>query len=98
MKKLGIRARIILLTIVPTVTISLLLGFYFISMRISDLRDNLISEGEAITSELTSDSIYGLLSGNVESLQRVTDHSFANAEVLTAAVYSNEGKLIAYSG
>lgn len=58
--KVGIRGRMILLTIVPTLTVSLLLSFYFLSMRFADLERNLSIRGEAILSELVASSEYAL--------------------------------------
>ncbi|MDA0911992.1 MAG: hypothetical protein O2809_10650, partial [Proteobacteria bacterium] len=60
LKNVGIRGRMILLTLLPTLTVSALLGFYFISMRFSDLDRNLYIRGEAVTTELVAASEYGL--------------------------------------
>ena len=98
MSNLGIRARIVLLTIVPTLSISILLGIYFISMRISDLDRNLFARGQTIATELVSSAEYGIFIDNPNILQRITDNIFSHPDVTTAGIYSNSGKVIKYTG
>ena len=98
MNNLGIRARIVLLTIVPTLTVSVLLGIYFISIRISDLSRNLFSRGETITTELVTSAEYGIFIDNPTVLQSITDGIFAHPDVVSAAIYSNQGELLKYTG
>ena len=98
MSNLGIRARIVLLTIVPTLTISILLGIYFISMRISDLDRNLFARGQTIATELVSSAEYGIFIDNPNILQSITDSIFSHPDVTTAAIYSNSGEVIKYTG
>jgi two-component system sensor histidine kinase BarA len=98
MNNLGIRARIVLLTIVPTLTISILLGIYFISMRISDLDRNLFARGQTIATELVSSAEYGIFIDNPNILQSITDSIFSHPDVTTAAIYANSGEVIKYTG
>lgn len=88
----------ILLTIVPTLTVSLLLGFYFISMRFSDLDKNLYTRGDAITTELISMAEYGLYSHNSSLLQNITDSVLSYADVQSAAIYNAKGELLSFTG
>ncbi|WP_162902259.1 ATP-binding protein [Facilibium subflavum] len=98
LEKVGIRGRMILLTIVPTLTVSLLLGFYFISMRFSDLERNLYIRGESIATELVAASEYGLYLNNKLILQNITDSILSYQDVSMAAVYNADGKLLTFSG
>lgn len=98
LKKIGIRGRMILLTIVPTITVSILLGFYFISMRFSDLNRNLYIRGEAIATELVAASEYGLYLDNKVILQNVTDSILSYPDIIMAAVYDANGQLLTFTG
>ena len=98
MKSWGISARILLLTIVPTVTISMLLGGYFISMRISDVQQNLETRGEAYITDLVARAEYGLYARNIPYLQQITASVLASPDVDLAAVYSNNGNMMAATG
>lgn len=98
MKSWGIRTRIVLLTIVPTLTISILLGIYFISMRISDLNNNLLTRGKTLTTELVASSEYGLIAHNHLLLKKLTDSMMAHTDVEVAAIYDADGHTIGYTG
>ncbi|MCF6767626.1 response regulator [Thiotrichales bacterium 19S11-10] len=98
MKSWGIRTRIVLLTIVPTLTISVLLGIYFISMRISDLNNNLKTRGKTLTTELVASSEYGLITHNHQLLKRLADSMMAHNDVEVAAIYDSKGHVIGYTG
>ncbi|WP_018299048.1 histidine kinase dimerization/phospho-acceptor domain-containing protein [Fangia hongkongensis] len=96
--KVGIRGRMILLTIVPTLTVSLLLSFYFLSMRFADLERNLSIRGEAILSELVASSEYALSQNDQAVLQNITDNIMGYPTVKMAAIYGVDGKLLSFSG
>lgn len=98
MKSWGIRTRIVLLTIVPTLTISVLLGVYFISMRISDLNSNLMTRGRTLTTELVASSEYGLITDNHDLLKKLADTMMAHTDVEIAAIYDSSGHMVGYTG
>ncbi|WP_440683833.1 ATP-binding protein [Cysteiniphilum halobium] len=98
LKNVGIRGRMILLTLLPTLTVSALLGFYFISMRFSDLDRNLYIRGEAVTTELVAASEYGLYFDSKIILQNVTDNILSYPDVRMAAIYDRDGNLLTFTG
>ncbi|MCF6764366.1 ATP-binding protein [Thiotrichales bacterium 19S3-7] len=98
MKSWGIRTRIVLLTIVPTLTISVLLGIYFISMRISDLNSNLITRGKTLTTELVASSEYGLITHNHDLLKKLADSMMSHTDVEVAAIYDSNRHVVGYTG
>ncbi len=98
LKNIGIRGRMILLTLLPTLTVSILLGFYFISMRFSDLDRNLYIRGEAVTTELIAASEYGLYFDSKIILQNVTDNILNYPDVRMAAIYDKNGDLLTFTG
>ena len=98
MRSLGVRARIVLLTIVPTITISLLLGIYFISMRISDLNRNLMTRGQTMSRELASEASFVLLNKNNTMLENLSGDIKSRQDVISAAIFDADGKLLKYGG
>ena len=98
MRSLGIRTRVLLLTIVPTLTISILLGFYFISMRISDLDKNLETRGQSYITQLSSEAGYGLFLNDKTYLQKMTNTILSNPDIDYAGIYTNSGQILSYTG
>lgn len=52
LKKLGIKGRVLLLTLLPTTLMALVLGGYFTWMQQSDLQSQLMQRGEMIAEQL----------------------------------------------
>lgn len=52
LKKLGIKGRVLLLTLLPTSLMALVLGGYFTWMQQSDLQTQLLQRGEMIAEQL----------------------------------------------
>ena len=67
--KIGIRHRILLLTLLPLLFISLILGGYFTYTRFQDAELNLIERGQLLARLLASSSEFGLITNNHELLQ-----------------------------
>ncbi|MGE3320459.1 MAG: hypothetical protein AB7I18_14310, partial [Candidatus Berkiella sp.] len=73
----GIKSRVLFLTLVPTIIISLLLSAYFTSTRIQDLEKALRDRGYAIALQLAPASEYGVFSGNTHTLQRLANDALS---------------------
>lgn len=66
MKKYGLRARVITLTLAPTLIIGLLLSGFFTMNRYNDLENQLISSGTSIIEPLAISSEYGMTGKKTE--------------------------------
>ncbi|WP_415902707.1 ATP-binding protein [Neptuniibacter sp. QD29_5] len=66
---LGIRQRVLIITLLPLCMITLILGGYFINTRLDDARDSLIEKGQTMTRMMSTSAEFGLLIGNKEILQ-----------------------------
>jgi len=71
MNEWGIRARVILLAVVPTAIVALVMGAYFIATRIDSLNISLQEKGKAIATYLAQTSEYPVISGNSEAIARL---------------------------
>ncbi len=98
MREWGIKTRVLFLTLVPTITISLLLSAYFTSTRIQDLEKALKNRGYAISLQLAPASEYGVFSGNTHTLQRIANDALSEPEVRSVSIFNKDGRLLAHSG
>ncbi|MAZ67036.1 MAG: two-component sensor histidine kinase BarA [Kangiellaceae bacterium] len=99
MFKWNIKTRILFLSLVPTFTIALLLGIYFVSARISDLQRALEERGIAITENLAYASEYGVASGNAQVLQHLINTARdGDSDIISIAILDEGGHLFAYNG
>ena len=83
--KWGIKQRVLFLALIPTVTISVLLGVYFIGIRLEDLSRALNDRGTAISSRLASQGQYGVFVRDTESLRHLARQAIS-PEVASVAL------------
>jgi len=94
----GLKTRVLLLTLVPTLTIALLLGGYFINVRLDDL-DQTIKERGYLTIQKFLPVIHGqLTSGNTGTLQGITNRILEEADVRSASIIARDGHYLSHSG
>lgn len=94
----GIKTRVLFLTLVPTIIISLLLSAYFTSTRIQDLENALRDRGYTIALQLAPESEYGVFSGNAHILQRLANDALSEPEVRSVSIFNKDGHLLAHAG
>lgn len=94
----GIKTRVLFLTLVPTIIISLLLSAYFTSTRLQDLEKALHDRGYAIALQLAPESEYGVFSANTTILQRLANETLTNPEVRSVSIFNKDGRILAHAG
>lgn len=94
----GIKTRVLFLTLVPTIIISLLLGTYFTGARLQDLENTLKERGYALALQMAPASEYGIFSGDTRTLQRIANESLDEPEIEAVSIYNKEGRLLAHAG
>lgn len=94
----GIKTRVLFLTLVPTIIISLLLSAYFTSTRLQDLEKALHDRGYAIALQLAPESEYGVFSANTTILQRLVNETLTNPEVRSVSIFNKDGRILAHAG
>jgi two-component system sensor histidine kinase BarA len=95
----GIRARVILLAVVPTAMVAAILGTYFVTTRMQDLNTNIQERGITIANYLAQTSEYSLITRNSKTLSRlVTNARDGDDDILAVAIYAKNDLLIASSG
>ncbi|WP_286240085.1 ATP-binding protein [Neptuniibacter halophilus] len=78
---LGIRQRVLLITLIPLSMITLLLGSYFISTRLDDAHSALIEKGQNMTRMMATSAEFGMLAGNRDILHGLIRSATKNDEV-----------------
>lgn len=94
----GIKHQVLLLALVPTITVSLLLGAYFTSARIQDLQQSFRERGEAIALKLAPTAEYGVFSGNEALLQNLASVALKEHHAQSVTFYTAKGQAIANAG
>jgi two-component system sensor histidine kinase BarA len=98
MKNWGIRHKVLLLALVPTLVLSLILSAYFISIRIYDLEEAMLETGRMLVQQLAPAAEYGVFSGNGEILQGLVNAILEEQDVRAAAIYDSDLQLLVRAG
>ncbi len=81
MNNIGIRIRVLLLTLVPLLVFSLVLGQYTVMTRIQDLESALQERGEAVARFLATESEFALFSEDLTRLEQIAHASLQGNDV-----------------
>jgi len=95
MNNLPIRARVLLLALVPLTVIALLISLHSTVNRIWDLNNALRDHGQAIARQLAPACEYGVFAGNLELLTRLVQAAAREKDVMRVTVTEVSGELLA---
>ena len=95
MRKLGIQAQILLITLIPVVLIDLLFTYKHIDTSIEQAGKLLQSKGQIVAQQIADASEYNLLRGNDAQIRYLLEQSIADDEILRAAVFDRAGRRVA---
>ena len=96
--KLGIKGRVLLLTILPASLMALVLGSYFTWTQLSELQGQLLQRGEMIAQELAPLSASALGSKNKVLLSRIASQTLEQADVRAVAFLDTDRSVLAHAG
>lgn len=95
----GIKARVILLALIPTAMVAVAMEAYFVATRVQDLNVNVKERGITIANYLAQTSEYSLLSRNSKTLSRlVIAARDGDDDILAVAIFAKNNLLLASSG
>ena len=89
-----LRAKVLLISLIPALIITVLLGWYTISTRFSDLEISFHEKGAAFAQELSVLSINGIISANVEMLQASVEKMLERPDVVVAMISDENGHIL----
>ncbi|QZI72277.1 response regulator [Pseudomonas protegens] len=98
LKKLGIKGRVLLLTLLPTSLMALVLGGYFTWMQLSDLQTQLLQRGEMIAEQLASLVAPAMGNRNSPMLERIATQALEQQDVRAVSFLAPDRTLIAHAG
>ncbi|MEW5755455.1 MAG: ATP-binding protein [Pseudomonadota bacterium] len=94
----GIRSKLLLLTLLPIILIAAGITTFFINKHIQQIDQSLHEYGEALARHIAPISEYGLLSGNHEILQSLTESILHEQDIIAAVIIDKQRNIIAGSG
>ncbi|SNR84440.1 response regulator [Pseudomonas segetis] len=97
-KDLGIKGRVLILTLLPTSLLAFLLGGYFIWAQLSNLQGQLLQRGEMIAEQLAPLTAPAFLRGDIEVLQRIATQSLEQPDVRSVSLLDKDKVLLAHAG
>ncbi|MGE7956268.1 response regulator [Pseudomonas sp. NPDC089530] len=98
LKKLGIKGRVLLLTLLPTSLMALVLGGYFTWMQQSDLHTQLLQRGEMIAEQLAPLVAPALAHKNTTLLERIATQSLEQQDVRAVTFLAPDRTSLAHAG
>jgi signal transduction histidine kinase/CheY-like chemotaxis protein len=97
MKRYTIRRKLLLLTLVPPLVLLVVILGYFTYQDSRLLHGALLERGSTVSHYLSSVAEYGVITGNVEQLQHVSD-SVLQGDMVALRVYDIDNKLLFIRG
>ncbi len=99
MKNLGIKSRVIFLATVPALVFAIILVGYALSNIFGFLNQSLYDRSKIIASQLAPAAEYGVIAGNRQVLQKLTQQALeSERDLKSVLVIDNQGEVLASSG
>jgi len=102
MQNMGIKSRVVLLGTLPAILFAIILAGYAISKVFDNLNYSLYDRGRIIATQLAPAAEYGVISGNLNRLQKLVYQILANEqneqELRSVVITNKRGKVLAFSG
>lgn len=98
LEKMGIKGRVILLTLLPTSLMALVLGGYFTWMQQSDLQTQLLQRGEMIAEQLAPLVAPAMGHDNTDLLERIATQALEQTDVRAVSFLAPDRTLLAHAG
>lgn len=97
MNRLGIRNRVLVVTLVPLLVTAGALSSHFIAQRISEIEQELYARGQAIANQLAPACEYGLFSGNRSELLGLITVAAREPDVARVWITDAQSEIVAES-
>ncbi len=98
LSNISIKTRMLLLTLVPLLIISLILGSYLARARIQDSESTLRERGEVLVRHLARESEFGLFSEDAKQLEELTGIAAREDDVYDVSVLNADREILTYAG
>ncbi len=97
-KELGLKSRILLLSLLPSSVLAVALGGYFSWMQLSELQAQLLQRGQMISSQLAALASPALSQAQPQELRQIADEALEQADVRSVRILDAQHQLLAHTG
>lgn len=94
----GIRNRVMLVAVLPSVILAVILTAFFTRSRIADIEDAHIDRGRAYARQLAAAAEFALFTGNRPALQRLAESALAESDVRGLTILGPDKQILAVVG
>ncbi|WP_426417301.1 ATP-binding protein [Aestuariirhabdus sp. LZHN29] len=97
-KNSGIKQRVLAMALLPTLSITLMLGVFFTLTRLKDLDNLLFERSQTISEQFTATVGFGYRDDETTQLQEIANSALEKSDVRAVSLYDAAGNRIIHSG
>ncbi|MFZ2319368.1 MAG: response regulator [Pseudomonas sp.] len=97
-KDLGIKSRVLMLSLLPTSLLAVALGGYFTWMQLSELQTQLLQRGQMMAEQLAAIAAPALTRNDSALLEQIADESLEHADTRAVRLFDAQHQLLAHAG
>lgn len=98
MRRWGIRKKVLVVTLVPTLLTTLMLGLFFTYSWVANIETLLKDRGESLSRQLAAGSEYGLFTANRSLLSSLSNALLEEQDVRSITFFSSDGSRLLHTG
>jgi two-component system sensor histidine kinase BarA len=98
MRHWGIRKKVLVVTLVPTLLTTLLLGLFFTYSWVNNIENLLKDRGESLSRQLAAGSEYGLFTANRSLLTNLSNALLEEQDVRSITFLTRDGERLLHTG
>jgi two-component system sensor histidine kinase BarA len=98
MRRWGIRKKVLVVTLVPTLLTTLILGIFFTYSWVHNIESLLEDRGESLSRQLAAGSEYGLFTTNRSLLSSLSNALLEERDVRSITFYGSDGSHLLHTG
>ena len=98
MRRWGIRKKVLVVTLVPTLLTTLMLGLFFTYSWVNNIESLLRDRGESLSRQLAAGSEYGLFTANRSLLSSLSNALLEEQDVRSITFFGSDGSRLLHTG
>ncbi len=98
MRRWGIRKKVLVVTLVPTLLTTLMLGLFFTYSWVNNIESLLKDRGESLSRQLAAGSEYGLFTANRSLLSSLSNALLEEQDVRSITFFGSDGNRLLHTG
>ncbi|MCM0611195.1 response regulator [Marinobacter sediminum] len=98
MRRWGIRKKVLVVTLIPTLMTTLMLGMFFTYSWVNNIESLLSDRGESLSRQLASGAEYGLFTANRSLLSNLSNALLEEQDVRSITFYGSDSSRLLHTG